>query len=99
MSRRLGARAAAKAAEAPSAETDDPIAPVALCEAAVQELVDLVLECGGMNDQEALLLLAILSRLKRVQSAEGPRAAWAAAREIRQIWLAGDEDERPAAVN
>lgn len=92
MSRRLGSRIA-KAAEAPTQ------AQAALCEPAVQELVDLVLECGGMTEQEALLLLAIVTRLKRVQHSDGPRAAWAAAREIRQIWLEGDEDEAPAALN
>lgn len=97
MSRRLGSRAARAAGVAPEARA--VVAGPALCEAAVQELVDLVLECGGMNEQEALLLLAIVSRLERVQRTEGARAAWAAAREIRQIWMASDEDEAPAALN
>lgn len=75
------------------------LAESSLCDAAVQVLIDLVLDSGGVSDQEALLLLAILARLERLQSTEGPKAALAAAREIRDIWLEGDPAEAPGLLN
>ena len=71
----------------------------ALCEAAVDELAELVIESGGLSEQEALLLVAILGRLERLQDAEGPGAALHAARTIRRIWMEGDRPEELATPN
>ena len=96
MSRRLAK--SAKAVQASPAEACGQLAGGSLCEAALQELVELVLESGGLSEQDAMLLLAILSRLERLQDAEGPGAALHAARAIRQIWMEGDSCEEMTAL-
>ena len=65
-----------------------------LCQTAVNEIRDLVLDVGGVTEEEAELLLLVIRRLSRIQSQQGVEAARKAAQAVRQTWIATPmEDE------
>lgn len=65
-----------------------------LCQTAVNEIRDLVLDVGGVTEEEAELLLLVIRRLTRIQSQQGVEAARRAAQAVRQTWIATPpEDE------
>jgi len=65
-----------------------------LCQTAVNEIRDLVLDVGGVTEEEAELLLLVIRRLTRIQSQSGAEAARKAAQAVRRTWIATPlEDE------
>lgn len=49
---------------------------------------ELVLAAGGVSENEAAVLMRVLARLAEIQAGEGVGAAAAAAREVKDLWLA-----------
>jgi hypothetical protein len=64
-----------------------------LCQSAVDEIRNLVLDVGGVTEEEAELLLLVIRRLTKIQSREGAEAARRAAEAVRQTWIETSEDD------
>jgi hypothetical protein len=65
-----------------------------LCQTAVNEIRGLVLDAGGVTEEEAELLLVVIRRLTKIQSRDGVEAARKAAQAVRQTWVEmSDEDD------
>jgi hypothetical protein len=66
-----------------------------LCQTAVAEIRDLVLDVGGVTEEEAELLLLVIRRLGKIQALQGVEAARKAAQAVRQTWLqmSAEEDD------
>lgn len=61
------------------------------------EISRLVLDAGGVDEDEAKVLLRVLSELELIAERQGPQRAGDAARAVREIWLR--ESGRPTKVD
>lgn len=69
-------------------DTGDGGPPLVLDAAVRGHIRELVLAAGGVSESEAAVLMRVLARLAEIQAGEGVGAATAAAREVKDLWLA-----------